>query len=319
MIKPLLIDVEKYISDDFVKTRKGTGLPNGYGLRKIKLLGKGSNNQVFLFKSKYDQFLVVRTPLRKADTQHLENAALEFRYSLIASDLNIGPKIFDAWFVRHATSDQKNGLHMITEYFEEDMHSFVLDNPILATQHIESIREMLTNNFRVLADNCIFCYDLKLCNLVIRREPLEIKIIDFGTDFTEKREFCPYRENVNAPVLSLVQQIVDESNASESTKQNLYKDLIYVLMMILMSSNITYTLQKSTRIVKHIFTSESTIINFLYPVLQNIRSTMRGVHIRMIKKLLRHKEIRSNLRHYFGRRNCGTKRVFRLAGFCKQI
>ena len=48
---------------------------------------------------------------------------------------------------------------------------------------------------------------------------------------------------------------------------------------------------------------------------KEMRHEVTGSHVIMLKKVLRQRDIRDTLRHYMGRRNCGTKRTFAYAGF----
>ena len=50
----------------------------------------------------------------------------------------------------------------------------------------------------------------------------------------------------------------------------------------------------------------------------DLRTSTRGKHVRLIKEILRHRDIKDTIRHYMGRRNCGTKRTFYYAGFRRE-
>ena len=99
VLNPLTLDdASKYQRTTLITPRKGTGLPSGHGLRLVKLLGKGSNNAVYLYKTKKDELVVVRQPRRKSDTQRVGNATWEFRNTAIAVQLEIAPLLYDAWY-----------------------------------------------------------------------------------------------------------------------------------------------------------------------------------------------------------------------------
>ena len=51
------------------------------------------------------------------------------------------------------------------------------------------------------------------------------------------------------------------------------------------------------------------------PGLKSLRAQVDVKQVRLIKEILRQRDIRDTLRHYMGRRNCGTKRCFYYAAF----
>ena len=203
MFAPLdLENSHQYQRSTLIAQRKGTGLPIGYGLRRVKLIGKGSNNAVHLYKTKTDQLVVVRQPRRKSDTQRVGNATWEFRNTAIAVQLQAAPALYDAWYNRHSTPDQRGGLHMICEYYPRDMHAVIMDTPESVYPIEKELRTLVVQHLRKMADNHLFCYDLKASNMVFRDQPFDVRFIDFGRDFCEWR---PYSENneylERAPVL----------------------------------------------------------------------------------------------------------------------
>lgn len=318
MLAPLILDessAAKYVRTILIAPRKGTGMPKGAGLKQIKLLGKGSNNAVYLYKTKNDQEVVVRQPRRKSDTQRVGNATWEFRNTAIAAELGVAPKIYDAWYNRHSTPDQRGGLHMISEHFPQDMHALLMDTPTLVCPFADKLQKSVVSHLRVMADNCLFCYDLKPSNMVFREEPFDVRFIDFGRDFCEWRPYSSSNEFLErAPILSYIQTMAEENQTSRYDAKTLYTDLIFTVMMILLSSNIAFTLDQS-RTASRCGFSNNRNLNFMASALRNLRSQTRGKHINIVKEILRQRDIRDTLRHYTGRRNAGTKRSFHYASF----
>jgi tRNA A-37 threonylcarbamoyl transferase component Bud32 len=314
-----ILDVEhasQYQRTTLIQPRKGSGLPSGYGLREIKLLGKGSNNAVYLYKTKHGQEVVVRKPRRKSDTQRVGNATWEFRNTAIAVAIGVAPVMYDAWYTRHTTTDQKGGLHIICDYYPKDMHTLLMESPEVISENTDEIASIVSKALRRMAENGLFCYDLKPSNMVVREDPkMDIKFIDFGRDFCEWRPYSDQNEHLDrAPILSFVQSLADDNANTRYPAKELYVDLIYITMLVLLSSNIAYTLDQSSTASRHSF-AENAILNFMASTLKSLRAQVDVKQVRLIKEILRQRDIRDTLRHYMGRRNCGTKRCFYYAAF----
>tara|TARA_B110000046_G_scaffold103539_1_gene111122 strand:- start:213 stop:1214 length:1002 start_codon:yes stop_codon:yes gene_type:complete len=316
MLEPLNLDnAAQYQRTTLITPRKGTGLPSGHGLRIVKLLGKGSNNAVYLYKTRADQYFVVRQPRRKSDTQRVGNATWEFRNTAIAVQLGVAPLLYDAYYNRHATRDQRGGLHIVCEYFPQDMHELLIEKPHLVRPLIGTLRQTITKQLRTMADNSLFSYDLKPSNMVYRENPFAVRFIDFGRDFCEWRPYSPENEFMErAPVLSFIQTLADANAGDAAAKKKLYSDLMFVVMVLILSSNIAFTLDSSRMASRQSF-AEGISLNFMAQFAHEMRGEMRGRDIKLVKEILRQRDIRDTLRHYMGRRNCGTKRTFAYAGF----
>lgn len=317
MLKPLNVEqAAVYQRTTLIQRRKGTGLPHGYGLKMIRLLGKGGNNAVYLYKTRDGQQVVLRQPRRKSDTQRLGNATWEFRNTAIAVQVGVAPILYDAWYNRHATHDQRGGLHFISEYFPHDLHNLLIETPEKVFGLASALCATVTEQLRTLAENSLFCYDLKPSNIVFREKPiLVVKFIDFGRDFSEWRPFASDNEYLErAPVLSFMQTLAEENSSSTAAAKKLYTDLMYHVMLLILSSNIAFTLDSSRTASRQAF-AEASSLNFMASVVKELRHDITGAHVMLLKKVLRQRDIRDTLRHYMGRRNCGTKRTFAYAGF----
>ena len=319
MLAPLeLENASQYQRTTLLTARRGSGIPHGYGLKMVRLIGKGSNNAVYLYKTKKDQLVVVRQPRRKSDTQRVGNATWEFRNTAIAVQLGVAPAIYDAWYNRHSNTDQRGGLHMISEYYPQDMHTLIMDTPELVAPLATDLRRMIMQHLRVMAENHLFCYDLKPSNMVFRDKPFAVKFIDFGRDFCEWRPYSEDNEHIErAPVLSFIQTLADKYADERMSGAKLYTELIYAVMVLLLSSNIAFTIDQSRTASRRTF-ADNQLLNFMGVAAQELREQTRGLHVQLIRDILRHRDIRDTLRHYMGRRNCGTKRCFHYASFCRR-
>ena len=316
VLAPLnLEDVSKYQRSTLIASRKGTGIPHGHGLKQLKLLGKGSNNAVYLYKTKHDQLVVVRQPRRKSDTQRVGNATWEFRNTAVAVQLGVAPILYDAWYNRHSTLDQRGGLHIICEYYPKDLHALMMDTPEAVKPLSPKLRCRVVQHLRKMADNALFCYDLKPSNMVMNDEPFDIRLIDFGRDFCEWRPYSEDNEYLErAPVLSFIQTLAEQHKTPRYSARLLYADLTYAAMLLILSSNIAFTLDQSRTASRRGFADNQTL-NFMAEAARELREQTQGQHVHLIKQILRQRDIRDTLRHYMGRRNCGTKRCLDYAGF----
>lgn len=315
-LQPLRLEnVDQYQRSTLIAPRSGTGLPNGYGLKQVRLLGKGSNNAVYLYNTRSEQLVVYRQPRRKSDTQKLGNATWEFRNTAIAVQIGVTPLLYDAWYNRHKTTEQMGGLHMICEYFPKDLHAILVETPARVFPHRDVMRQQITSHLRKMADANLFCYDLKPSNMVFKDNPVDVRFIDFGRDFCEWRQYSPKNEFLErAPVLSYIQTLADQNADSKYKAEALYKDLMFAAMLILLSANFGFTLDQSNTATRQGL-ADNVVLNFMGDAAKELRSCTRGKHVSLIQDILRQRDIRDTLRHYIGRRNCGTKRCFTYAGF----
>ena len=89
-------------------------------------------------------------------------------------------------------------------------------------------------------------------------------------------------------------------------------------MLLILSSNIAITLDQSRTASRQVFADDQSL-NFMASAARDLRDQMSGTHIGLVKSILRQRDIRDTLRHYMGRRNCGTKRCFDYAGFVSAV
>ena len=304
-----------YQRSTLIAPRRGTGLAPG--LRLVRQLGKGSNNTVYLATDSSGKQLVVRDPRRNSDTQRIGNATWEFRNTAIASILGVAPALYDAWYVRHATLKQRSGLHLVCDYYEDDLQTLVYSTPDELLRTGMRVQEQTLQHIRKMADNHMLCYDVKPSNMVLNRDPLDVRFIDYGRDFCEWRPFDENNTHLErAPVASYIQRLVTEAVATDSSVniERLYCDLMYAVMVIMLSANIAYTIKESRSDLKCSLAQRSQL-NFMASAAAELRQMTRGRDVKLIKAILRHTEIRGTMRHYMGRRNSGTKRAFRYANF----
>ena len=304
--------VSEYQRTTFVAARTGDGLPQGVKL--IRAIGKGSNNRVHLAK-KGNALLAVRIPRAKSDTRRLTNAALEFENSMVAARIGAAPQIYDAWYTRRATAEQPCGLHMITECFSLDLHALATQDVKKFARLHDELQERTVAHLRNMAKTGLLCYDLKAANAVVNTTPFDLRFVDFGSDYSEYRPFDIHNEHVErAPVLSYIQRLVQPLESTSFDHKWAYSELIYSVMLILLSSSIELTLHQCPSAMRE-SAAKRRFLNFLCGECRRQRQCIRPELIPLIKQILRHRDIKDTIQHYMGRRNGGTKRTFALSGF----
>jgi hypothetical protein len=301
-----------YQRTTLVAKRKGSGRPQG--LKLLRRLGKGANNAAYQAKlSGID--VVYREPRTNSDTQRIANAEWEFRNSVIAASVEAGPLVYDAWYTRHSTKQQRAGLHMVTEYFPGDLHELIIGHPEQVARNWDALRSQTVGHLRRMAEAHLLSYDLKPANMVMRMQPFDVRFIDFGRDFCEWRPYQTPSAHVDrAPLLSFVQQLADAHTTDRVAADVLYTTLIFAVMAIVLSANMEFTLQQSSTAMRA-SRLEGCSLNFMFDVCANLRRTMDPATVRLIREILRQRDLRDTLRHYIGRRNSGTQRTFAYAGF----
>eukprot|EP00965_Chrysotila_dentata_P059654 1978968-Pleurochrysis_carterae.AAC.1 len=181
-----VIDDEK-----LCKPRCGTGIPSLYRSTRTKI-GKGANNEVILLIRKEDDAkFILRMPLRDSDTRNWEDARMEARYTHVASERGVSPKVMDMWFVRRSSKStaQRRGLNMIMEHFTTNLSRLLRYEPEEVLKHVSCLQRDILNKISLLSEAGLFCVDIKPDNTVVRKDNVtgryECRLIDFGSDYCE--------------------------------------------------------------------------------------------------------------------------------------
>ena len=309
-LEPLKGDMNWYAKAMLTRVREGNGYPDS--LTIIKEIGSGSNNRVYRAINEEGDMVAIRIPRRKSDTEKANFALREFKHTLIASRLGVAPVLYDAWYNRHAKKNQKAGLYFIQEHYPCDMLTAFSEYYETIIEKKEMIADKIGKTIKTLADSELLCYDLKPGNIVVNFESdIDLKFIDFGN------EFCEYSHKVDDaeknPVTNLAKKLSKSfAGKHKLSLQEVQKHLLYCLMIIILSSITTYTICESkTKLRMNKIEREK--INVTKTLANNILDNTRGDFIKLLKELMRQDDIKEIFRHYLGRRNAGTRRVFRLA------
>ena len=189
-------------------------------------LGKGSNNKVFAIRMDGER-LILRAPRRRSDTQQAGSALWEFRQTLRASQLDVSPKIQNAFYAKHASQNWTSGLYLVMERYDCNLEEAITDShskrQLLVQNSAEIAKEIgkqVVQCLEKLADDLLFVYDLKPSNIVVRLgtniTDVKARVVDFGRDFcewdTQKND-----PDARIPIITGLRQLI--SNREKSRKE----------------------------------------------------------------------------------------------------
>ena len=277
-------------------------------------LGKGSNNKVFAATWK-DEEVILRAPRRRSDTQQRSSAVWEFRHTLKASQLGVGPLVYDAWCAKHAKDEWPSGLYVITERLDCDLHTALCDDPgmrTLARTHVDALGTALVGCLQKLAENLVFVYDLKPSNVMVRLrdDHVDVRVIDFGRDFCEWAG-CEQDPDSRTPLVDMLRKrLVARDGAQYDSK--LVPHVLFATMLIVLAATTTHVLYED-RDEHRLPAAERAQLNPVAAHARRFLASMQGRNLALVREVLRTDEVRGVLRHYHGRRNAGTKRTLRYA------
>ena len=278
-----------------------------------KEIGKGSNNRVRKCTWRGKR-CVLRIPRRKSDTQQRGSAIWEFRHALRASQLKVGPTLYDAWYARHATREWPSGLYLVMERFDHDLETMLCEDHEcmeMAIQKRDVIQAGICKCIESLARERIFVFDLKPSNLVMRVDDatheVDVRVIDFGRDFCEWNG-CMTDPSRNTPHIDMLRRKLGECDLVEERITH----IMFACMMVVLSSTTTRTLYE-TREHHRMDASMRGSINPVSVATNRLLTSMQGRNTSVLRDLLRMDEVRGVLRHYHGRRNSGTHRTLLFA------
>lgn len=280
-------------------------------------LGKGSNNKVFAASYK-GKDVVFRAPRRRSDTQQQGSAHWEYQHMKMASEWNVGPKLIEAWYARHATRTWPSGLYVIMERLDYDMETALCENRDTIPMMLRckaSVESEIVRCLETIARNHLFVYDLKPSNMVVRfrddSDDVDVRVIDFGRDFCECKVSHPTQSSPNIDMLRRRIQAEDET-ADEKNVDARISHILFGVMMIILSATTTRCLYED-RGRHRLSESERAEVHPIRAKVNELLASFRQRDMALVRELLRMDEVRGVLRHYHGRRNSGTGRTIRFA------
>jgi len=300
--------IDTFKKKEFTKDRKGNGVSEDFLIEEE--IGKGSNNRVYRGVYKNGDIVAIRFPRRKSDTENYENAKYEFLYTLLASNLNVAPDLYDAWYVKHKTNDKRAGLHFVSKYYDLDVQSAIEQERYMIADAVIDIEEQVNQKLVTLANNYLLTFDLKPSNMVYDFDNNDLRFIDFGREFCERNTFTQ-EDGKEFSVTNFIKEI-SKNNTDENEGDELYRELLFGVMLVQLAANVTFYLH-SSRHVLNLSKYERDVLNFTKSSTSSFLKNKRGRFIKLLKQILRNEDIKKVNRHYLGRRNSGTQRVLKLA------
>lgn len=293
---------EATATSELRRAEASDALPKQLKIDFSKRLGRGANNVVY--KGTFGETSVaVRLPATKADTQCYSRAAKEAALALKAAELQAGPKVLDAWYVRHGNDRIKSGLGMVLQLLDVELNKILLlGEPGEAAQAVEGTLRALN----ALASEGIVLTDLKPQNVMVK-PPIRggaptVRIIDFGSEFAEA-PFAPFRSS-ECPLLGFLHDTITED-------PKLQQHLIASAMLVQLSATTTRDLH--SRFQRRLKRPVKTPVSALAAATAKHLDGMRLSNIAFVRQLLRQDAFKGVLRHYAGRHNAGTGRTLRFA------
>lgn len=302
-----------YTRTSLHRPRTGNGLKSN--IVKGRRMGSGSNSAVYALSLKGadsgDEPYVWRVPLKDSDTVNRKNAVREFETTLYAAALGVAPVLYDAWYVQRRQRNQRRGLYTVSERLEMNLFNFL-------TQHTDEVRAAadeiggaLDAHLKALSGAGILTYDLTPSNVVLTRgQPFKVRIIDFGSDFCEKKGMGD---------TTVIDSITRAAQKSGHLAQDAIPRVMHAVMMVILSVHTAHSIRENRRLFGAASTAYRRCANPLWLRTQLLRQTMTGPEVRLVKVALRHESIRDSLRHYLGGRDASTRRLFSRSNFRCQI
>ena len=142
--------------------------------KKMDFIGRGSFGMVIGGVLKRKKKVAIKYIMIQNATIRKQTIK-EVRFANLMAKKNIGPKVYDSFMVNLPKMDI---VVIIMERFETD-GAYI--SPSHSKNHTIIQRMMLL--IRKMIHNKLYCFDIKPINFVLNRDPLEVKMIDFGGKF----------------------------------------------------------------------------------------------------------------------------------------
>ena len=295
-------------------------------------IGKGSNNRVFratlASAGGEGHDVAFRVPRRGSDTQQGGSAFWERTCMLRASELGVHPHVHKAWTAKHAHKEWPSGLYTVCDMYDHDLEDVIYDEDLRADFGLrggsDNVAQGIFRCLQTLAGESMFLFDLKASNIVLRKDSegaIDVRILDFGTDFCEwtPPPHVGHMEEMRprSHVISVVRQAIRDRACTSSGRPSEDEDalcahILLAVMLVITSATISFNLYHDRR--EHKMSQAVRVqANPMLALTRDYVASMRGMDVRILKRVLREDAVRGVLRHYHGRRNSGTRRTLMFA------
>jgi hypothetical protein len=276
------------------RSRNGLSITECLGDR----IGKGANNAVYKIKDTSNGAerveRVLRRPLKRSDTRNKGSAKREAMYTVLASERNISPIVFDSWYEKESTDTKRKGLYMISEKFDFDIeHLIDKDLPYFMTK-IPDMREQLRIHLESIVNLGLFNYDIKPLNIVCKIEPqFRFSFIDFGVDYCERLEDA---ESESLPLKDSNHRFLREL-ITFCKKEDMYHRIRWVMMVVMC---IIFSMHMHELMLeKKVHRTTAWRCNFAGSLCSDMRRASNEKEMKLITWCLENKILRKVLTHYF--------------------
>ena len=160
--------------------------PMPYIPHSLSYVARGTYNYVFKTRDNKLAFRINKVPIKEQGCE-ITNLMQEGMLTIRLSELNISPKIYDNYFCKTNKSGRNTHFVLVTEFSKYGTLDEFLLSRFCKESKISDYVIQTINLYKKMVQNFIFCNDTKPKNMIIT-DSLEIKIIDFDSDFCASQE-----------------------------------------------------------------------------------------------------------------------------------
>ena len=266
-----------------------------------EVIGIGVNNRVVAASMDGGESCTLRMPRRRSDTRRRTAAHAEFLNTATASNLQVAPRLLQAWYAEHKCEYFPSGLYLVSERYDMNLEEFLSERKYDDKYHmfVSTICDDVTRCLSILAQNHMYLFDLKYKNIVVRwinvSPWVQARLIDFGAEFCERYSHDDDDETV--PILRCLQKKISAQNLSVVEKQHLFQHIIAMTMLVQLSA------------VCQFETKRTGVQNIFAEVVNVALDSMQGKNIGILRTIFRTHAVKDVLTHYLGRSRAGTGMV----------
>jgi len=144
------------------------------------LLGEGTFGKVYKAKGVYHSS-TLDLAVKVINNVNLDEIFDEVEYSYYMSEMDIGPKIYDAFYKLQESSYYIQ--YIIMEPFDGDVEALLRSKYVSVHNKRNAIKQMCILLHKQMFDHGLECYDIKPKNYVYKNHGNVVRMIDFGRDW----------------------------------------------------------------------------------------------------------------------------------------
>ena len=149
-------------------------------IRLGSLLGEGTFGKVYKAKGVYHSS-TLDLAVKVINNVNLDEIFDEVEYSYYMSEMDIGPKIYDAFYKLQESSYYIQ--YIIMEPFDGDVEALLRSKQVSLHNKRNAIKQMCILLYKQMFDHGLECYDIKPKNYVYKNHGNVVRMIDFGRDW----------------------------------------------------------------------------------------------------------------------------------------